>query len=652
MSLLEIDCATSTELARSERGSSAGHRPPDRPAFARRLWRGRPADPVWVRPALLALLAGTAVIYLINLSSAGWSNSFYSAAVQAGTKSWEAFFFGSSDAANLVSVDKPPMALWVMDLSARMFGLNPWSVLVPQALEGVACVGLVYATVRRAWSAAAGLLAGLLLSLTPVAAVMFRFNNPDALLVLVLVGSAYATVRAVESGRLPWLLLAGVLVGVGFNTKMLQAFLVVPALGACYLAAGRPGLGRRLIDLVAAGAAMAVSSAWWVVVVDLIPRTDRPYVGGSTNDMVTDLIFGYNGIGRLNGTETGSVAFTGPASSGGGTPGPFRMFDHGFGGDVAWLIPAAVLGLVLVLYLTRHTPRTDVRRAQALLWGLWLVVTAGAFSLGRGIIHPYYSVALAPAVACLVAPAVTTLLARRHERRARWTLAVGFIVTLGCADLLVTQVGGGFALQAACVGLATLMAAGIVAAPALRRASRSMIATVAVVLCLGGPVAGTISAASSPQTSAIPAAGGIIKSKLDAVAARSNWIIESVKPSSSVVAILDGDARRYTWAAAATGSERAASYQLATGRPVMSVGGFNGTDPVPTLHAFQADVAAHRVHWFIGGWPGLWQGGADAAAITAWVQRSFPVHVVDGVWLYDLSVPSAGSAPMAGSGGK
>jgi 4-amino-4-deoxy-L-arabinose transferase-like glycosyltransferase len=206
-----------------------------------RLWRGRPDDPAWARPALLALLAATGVLYIWGLSASGWANSFYSAAVQAGSVSWKAFFFGSSDAANSITVDKTPASIWVMALSVKVFGLNPWSVLVPQALEGVAAVGLLHATVRRWFTPVAGLIAGAVMALTPVAVLMFRFNNPDALLVLFLVASVYATVRALEVAATRagtrWLALAGALIGFGFLTKMLQALLIVPVLGLVHLAA-------------------------------------------------------------------------------------------------------------------------------------------------------------------------------------------------------------------------------------------------------------------------------------------------------------------------------------------------------------------------------------------------------------------------------
>src|ERR1700692_2276380 len=251
------------------------------------LLRGAEADPRWARPAFLGLLALTALLYLWNLTRNGWANDFYAAAVQAGTKSWKAFFFGSFDQSNFITVDKTPASLWVMEISGRIFGFSQWSMLVPQALEGVASVGLLYAAVRRWFGAPAGLVAGLVLALTPVAALMFRFNNPDALLVLLMTAAAYTLVRAVENGRTRWLVFAGLLLGFAFLAKMLQAFLVVPGFAVTYLWAGRPrSLLRRTWQTVVMGAAIIVGAGWWVLIAELTPAADRPYFGGSTDNNI------------------------------------------------------------------------------------------------------------------------------------------------------------------------------------------------------------------------------------------------------------------------------------------------------------------------------------------------------------------------------
>src|SRR5437588_559282 len=322
------------------------------------LARGKVQDPAWVRPALIGLLGSTGLLYLWNLAASGWANAYYSAAVLAGTKSWAAFFFGSLDASNFITVDKAPASLWVMEISARLFGFNAWSVLAPQALEGVATVAIVYLAVRRWFGPVAGLLAGGVVALTPVAGLMFRFNNPDALLVLLITAAAYATLRAIENGRTRWLVLAGVLVGLGFLAKELQAFIIIPVLAGVYLFAVPPSIGRRIGQVLAAAVAVIVSSGWWIAAVELAPSTSRPYIGGSQNNDLISLIFGYNGFGRLTGNESGSIGGLGVLGSRWGLTGWNRLFNRQFGGQISWLIPGALILLGgSLLLLTFRRPR-------------------------------------------------------------------------------------------------------------------------------------------------------------------------------------------------------------------------------------------------------------------------------------------------------
>ena len=256
----------------------------------------------------------TALLYLVGLSRNGWANEFYAAAVQAGTKSWKAFLFGSVDSSNFITVDKTPLFLWPMELTARVFGLNSWTLLIPQALEGVATVGVLYTTVRRWFGPAAGIIAGAVMAVTPVATLMFRFDNPDAMLVLLMTLAAYATTRAIESGRTRWIALAGALLGLGYLAKMLQAFLVLPGLALAYLICGKPRLGKRIWQLLAGAGALLVASGWWVAIDLLTPAADRPYVGGSTDNSILNLTFSYNGLGRLTG-EGGPGAAAGEGSA-------------------------------------------------------------------------------------------------------------------------------------------------------------------------------------------------------------------------------------------------------------------------------------------------------------------------------------------------
>jgi 4-amino-4-deoxy-L-arabinose transferase-like glycosyltransferase len=674
----------------SRPATESGDATPGRPggSWGRRLVRGRPTDPAWVRPALLGLLAGTALLYLWGLGASGWANSFYSAAVQAGTKSWKAFFFGSSDASNFITVDKPPASLWVMEISARLFGLSSWSILAPQALEGVATVALLYATVRRWFSPAAALLAGAVLALTPVATLMFRFNNPDSLLVLLLVAAAYATVRAVESGRTRWLVAASVFIGLGFDTKMLQAFAVVPVCWVVYLVAGAPRLRRRLGQLAVASVALAASAGWWVVSVMAIPAGDRPYIGGSQDNSLWNLIFGYNGFGRLTGNEAGSVIGGGTGQAGAwGATGWTRMFSAEMGGQIAWLIPAALLFGLAGLWWTRRAPRTDRTRAALLLWGGWLVVTGLMFSFAQGIIHPYYTVALAPAIAALVGIGAVACWRGRSHPLARTVMASALAATSILAWVLLDRSATWLpGLRSAVLvgGLITSAALLVAWDRMLSRAGARRLAlglaAVALVVGLAGPAAYSLQTASTTHSGSIPSAGPAVAGAgfgpggggtrgLGARAAGGagggfaptggqtggfggpaggqagvGSLLDAGTTSPALVNLLRSHASAYTWVAATVGSNSAAGLQLSSGDPVMAIGGFNGTDPTPTLAAFEADVAAGRIHYFVPGGTG---GGSSSTAtgtqITSWVESHFTKVTVGSTTVYDLTQPTTSS---------
>jgi 4-amino-4-deoxy-L-arabinose transferase-like glycosyltransferase len=458
--------------------------------------------PRWQRPALFGLLGITAILYLWGLGSQGWANSFYAAAVQAGSKSWKAMFFGSFDTSNFITVDKPPASLWVMDLSARIFGLNSWSLLVPQALEGVATVGILYATVKRWSSSAAGLVAGAVVALTPVAALMFRYDNPDALLVLLLTGAAYATTRAVESGRTRWLVLATTLVGTGFLTKMMQAFLIVPAIGIVYLVAGPPKLGRRIGQLLMAGLALIASSAWWVVIVELVPARDRPYIGGSQNNSILNLIFGYNGFGRVTGSESGSTA------NQWGPTGWDRLFLSSFGSQISWLIPGALVLMVGTFWITRRTSRRNYERAGMIFWGGWLLVTGLLLSYAKGIIHPYYTVALAPAIGAIVGIGAAALWPHRTTWFGRSILASATAGTTWWSYTLLSRSSSWMPeLRVLVLVVGLITAVGIMLAPISRRYVGPMLAGMALVVALAGPAAYTLDTVAVAHSGAIPSAG-------------------------------------------------------------------------------------------------------------------------------------------------
>jgi 4-amino-4-deoxy-L-arabinose transferase-like glycosyltransferase len=678
--------------------------------------------------ALAVLLVGTAVLYLWDLGANGYANSFYAASVQAGTKSWKALLFASLDAGNVVTVDKPPASMWVMGLSGRIFGFSSWSMLVPEALMGVASVALVYAAVRRVSGPTAGLLAGAVLALTPVAVVMFRFNNPDALLVLLMVGAAYAVVRATEVASTRWLVLAGVLIGFGFLTKMMQAFLVLPAFVLVYLVVAPTGFWRRVRQLLASAVAVVVSAGWFVALVELWPADSRPYIGGSQGNSLLELALGYNGLSRIFGGEGGRgggapelgtlpplpaggapelVQFGGPGGGPGGfggTPGPTRMFSETSGGQISWLLPAALLLLVLGLWLVRRAPRTDRVRASLLLWGGWTVVTMAVFSFAQGIFHDYYTVALAPGIAGLVGVGGRELWQRRETVLGRVGLAVAVAGTAAWAWVLLGRTPE-FLPWLRWVVLA--LAAIAVVAVLVPRAGRRIAVVGALAAVLAGitaPAAYAAQTVGTPHTGSIPSAGPQVAgagfggmpggerggrgdgrapegaqdgATPNGTAPGSGGATASAQPGGpggfgggpggedavadpALIAALQAAGTK--WSAAAVGSMEGGPLALQSDTTVMSIGGFSGSDPAPTLEQFQAYVAAGEVHYFIpgngpGGGRAATEPGSTAAAaperaggggfgrggtgeeISTWVAQNFASTSIGGRTVYDLTRP-------------
>jgi 4-amino-4-deoxy-L-arabinose transferase-like glycosyltransferase len=692
-----------------------------RPGPVARFFRGKESDAPWVRPALLALLVAAAALYLWDLGASGWGNSFYSAAVQAGTKSWKAFFFGSSDSSNFITVDKPPAFLWPMEISARIFGLNSWSVLAPQALEGVATVGLVYLSVRRWFSAQAALLGGAVVALTPVAAMMFRYNNPDAMLALLLTAATYAMIRGLERAQTKWLVLAGALIGFGFITKMMQAFLILPVMAVVYLLAVPTGWWRRVWQVCAMSLSVLVAAGWWVAAVALTPAADRPYVGGSQDNSILNLIFGYNGFGRLTGNESGSVGGGTVSGSMWGPTGWTRLFNDSFGNTMSWLLPGALVMGAVLLVVTLRARRTDRERAALLLWGGSLVAIGLTISLAQGIIHPYYAVALAAPLGGLVGIATMGLWERRSTWVGRIGLAAGLGTTVIWSAVLLGRTSNWFpALEPFVIAVGALGVLAIMGLPLLRTAPKAavgLVAALGLAAALAAPLFSTVATAATPHNSAIPSVtptpagggqggpgGGFAAGGFPGGARRGlgggppgggfpgaggtipgggtnpgsgtgtnpfaggfaggapsfgggttrhgfgggggGGFLNSSQSNAALTKALQADASRYTWAAATVNSNNAAGYQLASGEPVMAIGGFNGTDPAPTLAQFEKYVAEGKIHYYIAGGGGFGGGAGggpgastsdDASQITSWVESHFTSETLGGVTVYNLA---------------
>ena len=637
-------------------------------------------SPSWFRTrstglALTILLAATAVLYLWNLTASGYANTFYAAAAQAGSQNWKAWFFGSLDTSNFITVDKPPASLWVMGVSGRIFGFSSASLLVPQALMGVGSVALVYAAVKRVASPAAGLVAGAVLAATPAAALMFKFDNPDALLVLLMTLAGYFVIRAMCTavGRRAamWVALAGVALGFAFLTKMLQGLMVLPAFGAAYLIAGQVRLRTRLFHLVIGAASVVISAGWWVLAVWLWPADSRPYIGGSTNNSVMDLVVGYNGLGRLFGSTGGGGGMAGGSagSSFGGSAGLERLFGSEMGIQISWLIPAALIALVFGLLACGRAPRTDLVRASLILWGGWFLVTGLIFSYMSGTIHPYYTVALAPAVAGMIGTGGYAL----WLVRARWIGRCGLAATMLAAGiwswvllhrnadwlpmlkwilLAGTVVGAILVLVGAKDRFRKLAVAGLILGSLAGITGSASYAIATAATAHGGsiPTAGPTGAVSD---SGIGGGGGMGGGpELQNGDAPPNSSDATVNPASNGQELSSGSESTSeltamlvnagtTWSAATNGSQSAATYELASNTAVMAIGGWS-SDPAPTLDQFIQYVADGKIHYYIAGGQGGSQregqsGDSTSNVIQEWVEANFTSTTVGNSTIYDLS---------------
>jgi 4-amino-4-deoxy-L-arabinose transferase-like glycosyltransferase len=633
-----------------------------RPAeIVRGLVRGSTDEAVWVRPALAGVLALAAVLYIWNLTVSGYANTYYSAAALAASQSWSAWFFGSFDANNFITVDKPPLGTMLMGLSVRVFGMSSWSILLPEALAGVATVGVLWVAVKHSFGAAAATIAAVVMALTPAAVLIFRFNNPDALLTLLLVLSAWALLRSLENGSYRWMALAAACVGLGFLTKYLQAYLVLPGYALVFGFAANTTLRRRIIGLGIALVAVLVTSGWWVAIVEMIPAGSRPFIGGSTTGSPLDLIFGYDGLGRIFGA---SGPGGGGAGGGGfsGEVGPLRLFNSEMFGQIAWFIPLSIVCLVVGLYRRRWAERTDRALAGYLLWGSWLVVTAITFSYMSGIIHSYYAVALAPAIGALVGAGMVELW-KSHLRIWVGGIAVG-IVCLGTAWFGATlldrtptfAVGlGPLAIGLAAVALVVLIAAsapaiaGRTAAKriALAAAGMGVIATLLAPAAYAldttgtaygggdphpgpgttsdfgggagpggaglGPLGGLVGGGASGQTTGgLPGDGGGLGGNTS---------------DSALLSYLVTNRGTASWIVAANSAQEAGSIEIATGLPVMAMGGFTGSDPAPTLAQLKSYIASGKLRFVLagGGAGGIPGGGTDTSDRTTWVTSTCKV---------------------------
>lgn len=680
-------------------------------------------DKYWSRLPLFAILILAAVLDFYGLSREGYSNTYYAAAVKSMTENWHAFFFNSLDPSGFVTIDKPPLGFWLQVASAKLFGYSGVSLMLPQALAGVCSVALLYYLVSRNFGKPAGLIAALALAITPISVVANRNNIVDSTLVLTVLLGAWAISRAVETGKLRWLLLCAVFVGLGFNIKMLQAFLVLPAFGLMYLLGARTGWKKRIVHLFLAGVVLLVVSLSWVTAVDLTPASQRPWVGSTTNNSALSLAIGYNGLQRLtgnssvSGTSTGGGNGFGPGGVGeNGPKGALRLLDTQLGGQIGWLLALAVIGFFVAAWQTRlrlwragSTINRDsaalplhAQRSALLMWSMWLVTMDVFFDIA-GFYHTYYLVMVAPAIAALAGIGLVSLwwAYRDPGSRTWWLLPLSLVaVTAVQVHILNDYPAWSRWLSPLIIGLAVLGAllltflrlrprlsprlmiaplllglAALLAAPAVWSAETVLAADAGTTpragpsgtagnrgpggFGSGGPPAGF----RAPSGNFRPAGGPSGSSTGNARsfqppsgAARFQPPSGNFRPGNGgpgggdqinkqLLTYLEAHQGKATYLFATPSAGTAEAYIVATGKPVMAMGGFTGSDPILTTAKLAKLAQEGKVKYFLLSGGGFGGPGADSS-LTSWIQQH--AKLVSASQYASTTSSSAGSN---GSGG-
>ena len=601
----------------------------------------------WERPSLLSLLLLTALLYCWGLDINGWANAYYSAAVMSGAQDWTAFFYGSSDPANAITVDKPPLSIWVMSLSVRLFGLSSWSILLPQALMGVLTVYLLYVLVRRYAGVPTGLLAATFMAVTPVSTVMFRYNNPDALLILIMVATCFYALRAIDKQRPRDLIVAGALVGAGFLTKQLQIGLVIPGLILAYLMFCRASWFKRMGHVGLAGAAAAAVAGAWLLIVQLTDATTRPFIGGSRTNSSLELALGYNGFQRLTGEDASRTLSSGARVNDLAT-GYQRFLEPQYSGQFGWFLPLAFVGLGLAFVWLKSKNGDAGRNSLLIFCGSWFLASTGVLAYMSGIVHPYYALTAVPPMSVLGAVALAFLL-----RDSGWRSRLVLVAAL-TASAIFAYVSAARSTedlpnvpQVFLVLWPLVIAQQLVPIPSPRLKKFQHTFLVAALLC--GPLIWSVNTALTPHVGAGVIAGPSLngirsddpsRAKLGpGVAPSTVAVVLGDIPEPKILDALSSRSAGETWATAIVGSESAANYQLALGLPVLPVGGFDGTDPYPTLEQFKKFVADKKVGSMVVQTvpPLTLAGQGESARILEWVRTTFAKQQIGDAEYYDLT---------------
>ena len=559
------------------------------------------SSPWWERLALVSILALAAILDFYRIDQNGYGNIYYAATVRSMSLSWHNWFFAAFDPGGFVTVDKPPLGFWLQVASVKLFGFHGPSLIFPQALAGVLSVGVLYLILRRSFSERTALISACMLALSPINVVSNRDNILESLLVLAVLVATLAVTRAMERGSLRWLLIAGVFIGLGFNIKMLEAYLVLPAFAIAYLFVAPLPWRTRILHLLAAGALMGLVSFAWIVVVDLTPAVSRPYIGSSYHDSEIDLVVAYNGLQRLIGTPWSHVP---ESSSLTGAPGPFRLFISNAASQIAWWLPLALTPLFALLYHPWRTIKHALhqrgltpQQGAVLLWGVWLITMVVFFSQAI-FINIYYLALLSPAIAALAGIGLTTFWsAMSIDRWQRWLLGVGIMGTVVEQGIILLRDQTWNPWILPIVGLLagiTYCAWQITARlkPFPRRATRFV--RIAAAIALAGtvglaPVLWVCSSLHADVESGFPASGPLNGDERPAAA-------PSADPR--LIAYLQQHRAGAIFLVATVDTDTAAPIIFSTGAPVMALGGYTGYDPIVTPATLAERVAKNQVRLF------------------------------------------------------
>lgn len=590
-----------------------------------------------------------ATLYSWNIGINGWANHFYSAAVQAGTMDDKAFFFGSSDWGNSITVDKPPLSLWIMGLSVRLLGLNPVGMLLPQVLMGLLTTLLVYMILRRAVSSSARLFGTVVFFTTPIITLMSRYNNPDPLMLLLMVGAVWFAVRTIETGRGRWFVMAGALLGLAFMTKQLQGLLSLPAMGLAFLLLSPQRWAQRIMTAASAVGALAVTGGLWMATVELIPPDLRPFVGGSVSNSIIDLTFAYNGIDRIaaGGEIPKTMQVPEQYRTTATDAGFFRLLNANYNQESSWLLFAGLLAVLLLAASWKYLPKRSALRFVALLSSIWLLTAFLLLSFMGNQIHTYYTAALAPPLALVLGLTLDTIACRMHLLRARLTGAFIALMALLPSWLILsgtTLWPGWLPTTILFLGMAALSAL-VVKAPNPKVHIGAALALAAVLL--SGPVLTSLHNVTVGFSGSNPLSGGLSKNP-----AGISHLLQSLRnnelvwghdvafgrdPDTELVREVTSG-RGCKWGAATYPSQTAARLQLESGRSVMPIGGFAGSDPSPSLEQFQLEVAAGNICYFVQHEAYLEVQDPDSAAvkISDWVRKNFQPEILGSTTVFRL----------------